>query len=173
MTSSLISSILLYFVLLVLMTLAVYGETQDLNYNGDTPGIRKEGNGKTYRGTRFENGDSILVSLNKIQKSNGYQTRDIIWKKAYILAFILTITIYAGVFLRFPPGYEFSLVFLLIFLGIYFTDNYYSYHHHRYPIMNVNKNLENINNIINEHKLEEKIIHLKSSKTEEIDLSFV
>lgn len=149
--------------MLVVFIFAVFCETKDIQmYEGKF----KEGQGLTYRTGIFKEGDTLKDSLDKIKKTNGYNIKDIQWRKAYIIAFVITVVIYAVIFNRIPPGSEFASVFFIAFIGIFAPVHYYNYHHHRYPVANVNKHLENINNIIQENNIN---VNLHSNKTKEFE----
>ncbi len=83
--------------------------------------------------------DDIPTLLDKIDIASDVLTRTIYWRRSYILSIIITLALWIMLFRKMPNGYELLFSILLIMFILYFSCNFYSFHHYGPPKIYIDK----------------------------------
>lgn len=128
-----------YVLLLAIFAFVVRTELTDVHcpkLNGSTSKDCQEEGGMAYSGTRPTDSDSCKTLIEKIYKGAGAEQASIKWRRALILAMVITllICVFLGSGLcrnnfNFVPDWRtFCIGVLIVFVPILFSFMYYSFH---------------------------------------------
>lgn len=132
-------SLVAYLILIVVFVFVWWKEKKDWECsNIDDPYEKCDGNGMPFRNSFPSETDTLTELSNKIDIASGAEVRSIKWRRSFIYATIISVTIFILIFQlsknqysdwkRFLNWRILYLMILVSFCILYFQFNYYSYH---------------------------------------------
>jgi hypothetical protein len=111
----------------------------------------KEGNGKSYHGSLPQSTDKLEIIMNKINIAATAYSKEVIWRKYFMLAIVTSFFICFLVLEKVPsPSKVFLIICIIMILG-YFNQCFYNYHHYKHMedsiLKSTNIILKRLNNI--------------------------
>ncbi len=150
-------TLIVYLITLVMLWMAYKSERLDLQC--PYPSAPKSkcgtfGKGMAYQGTEPHKDDQVPQLLNKIEKATYTEELTVKWRRAYIIAFLISVSVWLLVVYPLcdglPNGAQWVLTLLIAYFFIYFSFSFYYFHHYYSP---TNFTRESINMIRNELNL--------------------
>ncbi len=104
----------------------------------------KEGNGKTYYGSKPKKSDTPKEILKRIEIAAVAGGKDVTWRKSFIFSLIASFLISFVVCNKLPDGKQLFLTTLIIFGAFYGYFSLYQYHHYNHIRDNILENVRKL-----------------------------
>lgn len=133
----------LYIIYLILIYVLLTKETEDLYYSKESS-KHGDGYGKFTYPYKYNKGDTKKDILKKIEALSKHDKDLPKWRRSLLVATIIMIIISIVVYRKLISFPKFFLYILVIFCIMYFSFNYYDYHHTNHALKYTRKNLEKL-----------------------------
>lgn len=137
-----IVDIIIYAIIIFLIFYAIIPTEKDDLTCPDGPNTKdkslcREGNGKTYNGSRAFKTDNVSVLLGKITIAAKANTHDVMWRKSFLAGMVCVIFLYMFVHKHFPSGCDMVLTIFITAVIFYFCHILYQHHHYTHIQKNI------------------------------------
>jgi hypothetical protein len=146
-----------YIIIIFILWKAYKAEWIDLHCDHVNQSKCKDfGGGMAYKNSKPDLDDEPSELLDKIERASYTEELTVKWRRCYILAFFIMTLSWAFVMFpiigRFPRFYEAGMLIFIAMMIIYYSFNYYAFHHYEAPTQYIRASTELLRDKLNLRK---------------------
>lgn len=116
-----------YFLIFIFLIFALLAEYSDLYCpHPKCKNLCRKGHGMPYYHGIGKEDDDFDVLLNKIKLTVRYENNSVKWRRAIIIAFIITLILIPLLYCRLADLYEIIIIFIVVYLALYLCFIFYN-----------------------------------------------